>query len=59
MRFKRKIRGEKGFWGGFDKPSKIKALERRFLTGQDWYNKENDVNFLEIGRYVKVREMAG
>jgi len=46
MRFKRKIRGEKGFWGGFDKPSKIKALERRFSTGQDWFNKENGVNFL-------------
>jgi hypothetical protein len=35
MRFKRKIRGEKGFLGGFDKPIKIKDLERGFSTWQE------------------------
>jgi hypothetical protein len=45
MRFRRKIRGEKGFLGGFDKPSKIKAMERSFSIWQEWYNKKKVSTF--------------
>jgi hypothetical protein len=45
--------------GGFDKPSKIKALERRFSTGQDWYNKENGVNFLRNRTLCKSKRNGG
>jgi hypothetical protein len=34
MRVKRKIRGEKGFLGGFDKPSKLKPSKEVFQQGK-------------------------